>query len=309
MLGTLVLGGAALADGFVTRSSAQPWTLEIDGIPCVPYGLNRFAVMKPGNNREDWSTEQYMRHAATRGVNTIRLFVPEPEFESTRGAYDPEQVRRLDQTIELAGTYTVKLIVCLFDHWVFRHVLDTSAYGAKSGGPLTTGKAFYTSSVARSAQARRIAFLVSRYQDSLAILAWEPINELNGVCADYPGQREEALDWLHFAVATIKKSDQRHLITQSLTGDVRWEELWSDPTIDLVQLHTYREVRNPDRAAAVARNAIRWAQETFQKPALVGEYAPTGRGRPGNPRGFRDRRHAGLVRHWRKQPAVDTQER
>lgn len=274
LLCTLLMGGAAFAEGFVTRSLTHPWTLELDGKPFIPYGLNRFAVMNPENNRDNWSTEQYIRQAANRGVNTLRIFVPEPQYEGQLGVYDIEQVKRLDQTVKLAEKYHVKLIVCLFDHWVFRNVLDTSMYGITNGGPLNTGKDFYTSEAARPYQARRIEFIVSRYKDSPAILAWEPMNELNGVSADYPGQHEEAMNWLHFAVSEIKKVDAKHLITESLTGDVRWEELWSDPVIDLVQIHTYRDVRNPDRAATVARNYIRWAQDTFQKPSMVGEYAP-----------------------------------
>lgn len=272
----MMMGGVTLASGVVTRSSTNAWTLELDGHPFIPFGLNRFTVMTPGNNRDDWTTEQYLQQAAAHGVNTLRVFVPEPDFESVLGTYDAEQLRRLDQTVQLAEQYGMKLIVCLFDHWVFRNALATSAYSVHKGGPLESGRAFYTHPVARVHQAQRIRFIVTRYKTSSDILAWEPINELNGVAADYPGQQTDAMAWLHFAAAEIRAVDPTHLITESLTGDVRWEDLWRDSVIDLVQLHTYREVRSPERAAAGARNTLRWAQETFQKPVMIGEYAPLG---------------------------------
>lgn len=143
---------------------------------------------------------------AAAGFNTVRIFLwYEPLFTCAPEEARPnaEAFSKLDAFIALAGERGLYLIVTLHDL------------------PDLFVRPLYTDWTRYDAQT---AFIVNRYRDEPAIMAWDLRNEGD---LDYGARqpdegffsREEVLTWLAHSAEVVRANDERHLLTAGWWGD------------------------------------------------------------------------------------------
>ncbi len=160
------------------------------------------------------------------GFNTLRLFLWHEALFTCPGSGAvpvPEAFERLDATVHMAAELGLRLILTLND------LPDLTAY------PL------YTAPEHSIAQ---ITFLVERYRDEAAILAWDlrnegdvdywPVGDLGGGFA-----RDDVLNWLGETAALVRAHDERHLITAGWLRDAEA----TIPYVDFVSFHHWEEAQ------------------------------------------------------------------
>jgi hypothetical protein len=203
---------------FVTLGSAG---FVLIGKPFVARGINYYPALTPWQHFPGTDLA-IIEHDFTllrqANVNTIRLFVwYDPLF--TCPGYDavpdPAALNWLDAVIRLASAHAFRVILTL------NHLPDLRTE------PIYTG---YT--------LPETEYLVSRYRDEPAILAWDL---RDGGDADYtpfddspaPATRAQVLDWLARTAAAVRQIDSDHLITAGWAND-------SEGTIPLVDFVSFR---------------------------------------------------------------------
>ncbi len=182
------------------------------------------------------------------GFNTLRLFLwNEALFTCPGNGPIPvvEAFERLDAVIQAAAAYGFRLIVTLND------LADLGQY------PLYSSPAHIN---------EQTAFLVERYRDEAAILAWDlrnegdidylPIGDIGGGFA-----REEVLTWLAETAALVRAVDDRHLITAGWFRDAEA----TIPFVDFVSLHHWDD-------ASTLRERIAQLRGYTDKPILLEEF-------------------------------------
>ena len=242
----------------------------INDLPFFPVGINRFMIYVASNNRNNWKPEEYLQKLKESGIKVVRIFVPESSFEYNLGNYDKKYVDLLDEFFRLAEKYNIYVVMPLFDHYSFRYKWDESSYNVKNGGIVENPIELYTNSKAIFYEKKRIEFLVNRYKDSSALLAWEVINELDGIAPFFFLWKKQALKWFKEMKNFIKILDPHHLITESLTGNKFCEEL--NEEVDVIQIHTYKAKSLGDIPKIVERYIN--LTEQYKKPVIIGEFAP-----------------------------------
>lgn len=266
--------------GFIRRDSKDPTRLvSDDGAPFYPIGLNRWAVYVDANNRDAENMETYIKNARASGINTLRVFIVEnnPDvpmsIEPRLGQYNEAYLERLDQLFELANKYGMYIILALYDHYDLRNFWSSSAYSSARGGPAVHPIDFYTNPVALLYEQKRIGMLVERYTKWANLLAWEPINEANGVVANPPANFPAIVaHWVSGMAEYIKSIDpNKHLVTESLTGDNFWPAVFQSPALDIAQAHIYRNSRNPNAIVNLVNMYYAKGRE-LGKPLIIGEF-------------------------------------
>ncbi len=277
----LILMPVPISGESIKLSSINLRMLERKGEPFYSIGMNRFFVYISENNRDNLTPEEYLKLMKASGMNTVRVFVAEPGFEPRVGEYSHYYLNRLDNLFQIAEKEGVYIILALFDHYAFRFRWSESAYNRKNGGPVSYPYQIFTLPAAIAYQKARIKFLVERYSSHPALLAWEPINEVNGVSPDHipmvlekKNWHDICFRWIELISGYIREIDpHNHPITVSLTGDNFWPELFFLPTVDIVQIHTYRETNDPFKLLKVIKNYASHL-EKMPKPTIIAEFAP-----------------------------------
>jgi hypothetical protein len=131
------------------------------------------------------------------GFNTLRIFLWNEALFICPGSPavpHPDHLQRLDTVIRLAADYDFRLIVTLND------MPDPTLY---TNPPHVQ---------------QQTAFIITRYRDEAAIMAWDLRNEGDidyGTHHAFPAiaTREEVLDWLDTTAQQVRALDSRHLIT------------------------------------------------------------------------------------------------
>ena len=179
-------------------------------------------------------------------LNTLRIFLwYEPLFTCApeEATPVPETFAKLDTFIALAGERDLRLIITLNDlpDLHFR--------------PLYTDWAHYDA---------QTAYIVSRYRDEPAILAWDPRNEgdLDYGARDGSGrfERESVLAWLTHTAEIVRANDANHPITAGWWGDVAE----TAAAVDILSFHHWTD-------AAELKSRIDALREQSSKPILVEE--------------------------------------
>ncbi len=267
--------------GFIRRSKKDPQRLVFeDGTPFYPIGLNRWAIYVDNNNPGKQDMETYLRNIKAAGINTLRVFLVENNshvpmsIEPRLGEYSEQYLIKIDRLFELANEYNIYIILAMFDHYDLRHSWTSSVYSARSNGPAENQINFFTNPKAIEYQKKRIKMLVERYTKWPNLLAWEPINETNGVVVDPPANiRDINANWIDQISKYIKSIDpNNHLITASLTGDKYWPELFKPEVVDIIQVHIYADTTNPESIVNLIDMYYAEAEE-LKKPIIIGEFA------------------------------------
>ena len=188
------------------------------------------------------------------GINTLRIFLwNEALFNCHFSGAVPNwgTFQRLDGIIRIAGNLDFRLIVTLND------LPDLTDY------PLYENPDHIV---------EQTAFVVERYRDEAAILAWDLRNEGDidyGAHNTLPGmfRRQEVLDWLELTSEQVRALEIPQLIT------VGWlmDSVATAPFVDFISFHHWSDVDN-----LVER--IVQMREATDKPILLQEFGySTGR--------------------------------
>lgn len=183
---------------------------------------------------------------AQAGFNTLRITVwYDPLFTCAPEDAIPNAAgfTKLDALIDLARKRELKLIVTLNDLPDFYY------------RPLYTDYARYDA---------QTAFIVNRYHDEPAILAWDLRNEPD---LDYGADGRQAVatseavtTWLTHVANIVRNNDQRHLITIGWWGDATT----ANEIVDFLSFHHWTD-------ATQLTQRIRTLQTTSNKPIVLEE--------------------------------------
>jgi len=154
------------------------------------------------------------------GINTLRIFVwHEPLFTCPGNGAVPaaETFARLDAIIQAAAARGFRLIVTLND------LPDLSVY------PLYDSPRHVV---------EQMAYIVRRYRDEPAILAWDLRNAGDLDYLEGAFERAAVLEWLTRTAILVRRADPNHLITASW----RREAEASIPAVDFVSFQHFDDV-------------------------------------------------------------------
>ncbi|MCZ7544430.1 MAG: glycoside hydrolase family 5 protein [Anaerolineae bacterium] len=213
---------------FVTVAGAG---FAAGGVEFVVRGVNYYPAHSPWRRFLTEATPDTVaddfRLMRAAGLNTLRIFVwHQPLFQcpGSGPTPQPEAFARLDAFIQLAAEAGFRLIVTLND------LPDLDNY------PL------YTAPAHTQAQMR---YIVTRYRDEPAIMAWDLRNEGD---IDYRERfdRAQVLAWLEQASAVVRAAAPRQLITAGWLQDANA----TAPYVDFLSFHHWRSAE--ELAARIA---------------------------------------------------------
>ena len=231
---------SSFAESFVNVSAANPFYFQLS---------NRDAYIVNGPclaGASDMATMQsYLKKLSDNGGNFARVWLCNRLFEVEKkfGEYDESQAKKIDQLLDWANQYKLKLKLCLDNT---RQIIpDQKAwfnkpqYHVDNGGPFNNIDEYINTEKGREAYINRIKFFSKRYGNHSAVFGWELWNEMNGIMCK--GLRE----WNDYMLPQVHKLFPKNLVLQSL-GSFDMESRRSDykyinqlPSNDVGQIHRY----------------------------------------------------------------------
>jgi hypothetical protein len=210
---------------------------------------------------------------------------------------DPHFFTDLDRALEIARGTGIGLDLVLLDHrWMFEGVRETiadPATGALFEARLPHGRAGVLQTTAGRASLFTRVFepLVRRYGKggargdlASAIFAFELMNEPDFVVEEWERdlsshvRRPLKFEILADLVARLSELVHRHLPALTTIGCARTHNLWAwdDPALglDLMQLHSYPDVKHPQRDAHIVGASA--ASLGVSRPVVLGEFPGNG---------------------------------
>ncbi|MBA2761947.1 MAG: cellulase family glycosylhydrolase, partial [Segetibacter sp.] len=225
----------------------------------------------------------YLKKLTQNGGNFARVWVCNRlfEVEEKYGEYSEQKAKNVDQLLEWAVRYNIKLKLCLDNT---RQIIpDEKAwfnkpqYHVDNGGPFKNVDEYINTEKGRKAFLNRIDFYSKRYGSHPAVFGWELWNEMNGIMCK--GLRE----WNDYMLPEVHKRFPQNLVLQSL-GSFDMESRRPDysyinklPSNDIAQIHRYIDAGAKldvctapmDILSADAINELR--SYHFHKPMLLAE--------------------------------------
>lgn len=266
--------------GYVRRDPADPSALvRTTGGRYVPFGFN-VCWSGAGGTTE---FERWFQHLADNGLDWTRVWMT--HFNGTAlewkagedggtycglGCYNLKAGWRLDRILDLAESRGIAVQVVLQQHSQFEtgkwSSWDQNPWNANNGGPLEHSADFFTRPDVIALFDRKIRYIVARWADSPAVLAWELFNELeliDGIKMD------AAHAWSRERADLIRAMDPYgHLVTTSyaMPGVEGVNQDWGFEGYAITQAHTYFPFywETIDATAAWLR--------AFGKPAILAEF-------------------------------------
>ncbi|NRD21839.1 cellulase family glycosylhydrolase [Winogradskyella litoriviva] len=152
------------------------------------------------------------------GLNSVRLFVQYEDFGKEH--VNPKKLEKLKQTLDIADTYNLKVVLTLFDF-----------YGDYSVMSWTLNQ-------------RHAETIVRTVKDHNALLAWDIKNEPN---LDFESrQKAVVIAWLDNMIDLVKSVDNVHPVT------IGWSNTQSasilKDKVDFVSFHYYEDLDDLDKA-------------------------------------------------------------
>ncbi|MEL6402743.1 MAG: cellulase family glycosylhydrolase [Chloroflexota bacterium] len=223
--------------GFVTLENGQ---FTVDDEPFYVRGVNYYPAQYPWRRfltETDLPTvEQELALLRETGFNTLRIFLWHQalfQCPGSDGVPNVGVIQRLDGIIQTASNAGFRLIVTLND------LPDLEDYFLYDN-PLHTQQ--------------QVTYIVSRYRDEPAILAWDLRNEGDidyGLIASRPpiATTEIVIGWLAEVSEQVRALDDNHLITAG------WYRRAEDtaPYVDFVSFHHWTGVEDLDGRIAPIR--------------------------------------------------------
>jgi len=262
-------------DPYVRRTfrNGRP-ALEREGRPWVPYGFNAGWMGPRG-------TGDYQRWFARCAGGFSRKWMT--SFDGTAlewlagtdggayeglGRYNQKAAARLDRILDLAEAEGVALQLVLQQHSQFQTThwssWEQNPWNVANGGTCRTSMEFFTLPEVVEGFDRRLRYIVARYGDSPAVLAWELWNEVDLIEGYDPAIVSR---WSRERVARLRQWDPYgHLVTTSYALPGFSEQDWDFEGYDLVQLHSYLE------SYWDALEVFAEPLHAYGKPVVVGEF-------------------------------------
>ncbi len=229
--------------GFVKTQSGG---FVIDGAAYRLRGINYYPARAPWQRflieADPAAVAQELDLLTGAGLNTLRIFLWYDALFDCPGSGavpKPGPFARLDAIIKLAAERGLHLIVTLNDL------------------PDLTIRPLYRYPDVAAAQT---AYIVSRYRDEPAILAWDVRNEGDIDYTKGIAPSNVVLDWLAKTAAQIRQIDSNHLITAGWLDNAQVTE----PVVDFVSFHHWSD-------GTSLRQRIAALKVSTQKPILLEE--------------------------------------
>ena len=261
----------------IGRNRKLPHNFFLNGSVIHPHGINRFTIYWKKDNENELSPKEYLEKMHDAGINSLRIVIPgelERGVEPELGKYNSDFLKPVDNVFEIAADLNIYIIVCLFDYASFWTPWDSKIWNQ---GIYSTRfpdvKEFFTSKELRRYEKGRLEFLVDHFQKYSNVFAWEVMNEMNYLGKFFGDDCENiTMDWFDDMAKHIRNVDNNHLITGSLWGEEFWPSLFNHQLNDVIQIHTYDEVLNPEK---IANNLEKYLQKAkpFNKPIIIGEFS------------------------------------
>lgn len=269
---------SSFASSFVTISSSNPFYFQLsNGDPFIVNG----PCLSGAANME--TMEAYLKKLSANGANFARVWLCNRLFEIEQrfGEYNEAQAQKIDQLLDWATKYRLKLKLCLDNT---RQIIpDPTAwfnkpqYHVDNGGPFKNVDEYINTEKGREAYLNRVRFFSRRYGSHPAVFGWELWNEMNGIMCK--GLRE----WNQYMLPQVHQLFPGKLVLQSLGSfdmesrrpDYRYiNQLGSN---DVAQIHRYIDshatldvcMAPMDVLAADAIHELRSYQ--IHKPMLLAE--------------------------------------
>jgi endo-1,4-beta-mannosidase len=252
------IGAALVETGEYTTSTLAGFVqidgqaLTLNGTPYVVRGVNYYPSRYPWRR---FLTEtptivfrSDLRQMRQAGFNTLRLFLWNEALFQCPGSGavpNPDNMHRLDSMLRVAGEEDFRLIITLND---LPDLVDYPLYSNPAHIELQT------------------RYLVERYRDEAAILAWDLRNEGD---IDYGthhaivarATKEQVLRWLGITAAQVRAIDSNHLITAGWLFDAEA----TAPYVDFISFHHWT-------SADELRSRIDAMRAATNKPLLLEEF-------------------------------------
>ncbi len=279
--------------GFVRVCPAQPYAYQFDdGTPYLPIGYNVFDSARLGSPYPDQRLarlSEQVQHLADAGGTFIRLRMDSwwLAIEGTPdaglgnlgpGLYNQRVCDEIDRLMALCEQRDVKVMLCLYNAnamvngsvrkdgptaWRRNYAF----FLQDNGGPCADRFGFWTDPTVRKWVRMKLRYSVARWGASPSLMCWEFWNELvfdQKLATEQVAWHREMGDYLRGI------DPWRHPITNSLMGHDLENQgpIWELPTMDIVQIHSYRGDELPVYMDRVARTSHR----LWRKPFFFGEY-------------------------------------
>jgi len=234
--------------GFITLQDNQ---FMLNDEPYAVRGINYYPAQYPWRRFLVESDLEIVRQELTllkeANLNTLRIFLwNEALFQcfGSGAVPNPAHFQKLDAIIQLAAELDFRLIVTLND------LPDLENYPLYHNPPHN---------------AQQTAYIVSRYREEAAILAWDVRNEGDIDYGTHPNllghfERETVLNWLEMTGDNILAIDNNHLITAGWLYDAES----TAPYVDFISFHHWTD--SADLAERIAT-----IQAATDKPILLQE--------------------------------------
>ena len=285
-------GGTAIvedAGSFICQESGKKGFIRVDPNNCI------FMKYDNGDTRlnighhigwcagevYDWNNYITKMHAA--GENWTRLWMSwyggdgSVILEWRNGWYgyfqgagklSMQTAQRLDRFVEIAEQNDIAMHLALQHHGQFSSYADAdwndNPYNVAAGGFLNNPAQFFTDADAIRLSKNKYRYIVARWGYSTSILAWELWNEVQWTDG-WSSNQASVVAWHDEISKYIRSIDPfRHpIITSSHSSG--FENIWSLPDIDTVQMHYY----GMDTIKIIEQTAL--GLTNYNKPIMIEE--------------------------------------
>ena len=231
---------ASFTGSFVTVSAANSFYFQLSN--GAAYIVNGPCMASAADMN---TMEGYLQKLSANGGNFARVWLCSKLFEVEKkfGVYDEGQAKKIDQLLDWATKYNLKLKLCLDN--TRQIVPDEKAsfnkpqYHVDNGGPFNNVDEYINTEKGREAYLNRLQFFSRRYGNHPAVFGWELWNEMNGLMCK--GLRE----WNDYMLPQAHQLFPKNLVLQSLGSfdmesrrpDYRYINLLTSN--DVAQIHRY----------------------------------------------------------------------
>ncbi|MHB8634834.1 MAG: glycoside hydrolase 5 family protein, partial [Fimbriimonadaceae bacterium] len=156
------------------------------------------------------------------------------------GYFSQDALAKWDTIVRKAQSASVRFQWTLHHHGQVSSTVNTNwpdnPWNAKNGGFLSKAEDFFTNPEAKRRTKAYLRYIVARYADSPAIMAWELFNEVQFSDAAQKGHWGTVAAWHDEMAAYLRSIDPyHHLITTS--SEIGQSALWA--SMDYYQAHGY----------------------------------------------------------------------
>jgi len=281
-------------DGYARVDRTDPRFLQVEGRWWWPLGLNinnpwdlrcrdiLATQLTPG--RGSLTYDAYLTRLAAGGGDAVEIWMSSwnlalewrgdwPPYQG-RGRFSQENASRLDHILDRAWQLGVRVNLVINNHGMGSDTTDAqwqhNPWNSALGGPVANARDFFSDPEALAGQDRMRRYLVGRWAEHPAVLAWKLWSEINLTAAG-----DRALAWHERAAADFHRLDPyAHPVTTHWAGDYRTPDrrIVRLPGLDMITIDAYHDsgqgIAELLRSSTLAQDGL----GVFGKPILVAEY-------------------------------------